>query len=456
MGTETSNPENAAARDIGSAGAAPSSSPDVPGHAGGSRRPWAEPAPDRPALWMPYAQMKTAARPLEVAATEGCRLTLADGRVLIDGVASWWTACHGYRHPHIVQAVEDQLACLPHVMLGGLVHHQVTRLADRLAAITPGDLGHVFFSESGSVSVEVAMKIAIQYWRNSGVSGKTRFLSFTGGYHGDTMATMAVCDPEEGMHSLFTGVLPEQVVVDLPRDEASTERFEAAIAAHAHELAAVTVEPLVQGAGGMVIYPPAVLSRIAEACRRHHVLLICDEIFTGFARTGTLFACAQAGVVPDLMTVSKSLTGGVCPLAATIARRPVFEAFWDDDPDKALMHGPTYSGHALGCAAANASLDLFETEPRLEQVARIEAQLTEGLAPLRRHARVADIRIKGAIGAVELDPMPDSRALTAAFVEEGVWLRSFRNIVYTTPPLTIGEGDLGRLMTAMDRVIAAA
>src|SRR5689334_907136 len=288
-------------------------------------------------LWLPYRQMKTAPAPYEVARTEGVRLYLADGRELIDGIASWWTACHGYNHPHIRLGVAAQLQRMPHVMLGGLAHAQVLSLAERLAKLLPGDLDHVFFTESGSVSVEVAMKMALQYRVNRGEQGRARFVSFRGAYHGDTFAAMSVCDPEEGMHRLFNAMLPKQLVLALPQDEESAREFERSVAAHAHELTAVIVEPLVQAAGGMKFHSPETLARIAAAARRFDLLLILDEIATGFGRTGTLFACQQAGVEPDLMTLSKALTGGTLPLAATIASASVYEAFLSDDFGHALM-----------------------------------------------------------------------------------------------------------------------
>ena len=318
-----------------------------------------------PHIWLPYTQMKTTPAPLAAARTEGSRIILADGRVLIDGIASWWTACHGYNHPHIAAAVAQQLQIMPHVMLGGLVHEPALTLAARLAALLPGDLSRVFFSESGSVAVEVAMKMATQYWLNQNIRGRTKFVAFKGGYHGDTLATMAVCDPEEGMHALFAGALPEHFINDLPRYEASMAALEALLERHAGEIAGILVEPLVQGAGGMIFHDPQVLRRLRAAADRFGTLLIFDEIFTGFGRTGTMFACEAGDVVPDIITLGKGLTGGTLPLAATVASAKIFDAFWSDDAAKALMHGPTYMGNALACAAANASLDLFETEPRL-------------------------------------------------------------------------------------------
>jgi adenosylmethionine-8-amino-7-oxononanoate aminotransferase len=406
-------------------------------------------------LWLPYCQMQTAPPPLTAAATDGVRIRLADGRELVDGTASWWTACHGYNAPRIRAAVERQLERMPHVMLGGLVHEPVLELADRLAALLPGDLGHSFFSESGSVSVEVAMKISIQYWRNRGQAGRRRFLSFLHGYHGDTFAAMSVCDPEEGMHALFSGVLPSQHVVPLPRREEDLAAFEQSVEALAPELAAMIVEPLVQAAGGMKFHGPDVVAAVGEVARRHGVLVIFDEIATGFGRTGSMFACEQTDVVPDIITLSKALTGGTLPLAATVVRTPIFEAFSSDDPSDALMHGPTFSGNPLACAAANASLALFADEPRLDQVARIEAQLDEQLAACRALPGVRDVRVKGAIGVVELATPPNLDVLRMRFVDAGVWVRPFGNVVYLMPALVIGEDDLARLTGAVFDVLAA-
>ena len=407
-------------------------------------------------LWLPYTQMQTAPPPQVVERTDGVRLYLADGRELIDGVASWWTACHGYNHPHIRAAVAAQLERMPHVMLGGLVHAPAADLARRLAALLPGDLEHVFFSESGSVAVEVAMKIALQYRFNRGEAARTRFVSFQHGYHGDTFMTMSVCDPEEGMHQLFGDVLPRQLVLPLPSTAELAAGFESAVAAHAHELTAVILEPLVQAAGGMKFHSPATLAHIAAVARRFDLLLILDEIATGFGRTGTLFACEQAGVAPDIITLSKALTGGTLPLAATIASTSVYAAFLSDDANRALMHGPTYAGNALACAAANASLDLFATEPRLQQVAAIAAQLAVGLAACRRLAGVRDVRVKGAIGVVQLERTPRLEALRQRFVAHGVWVRPFGDVVYLLPPLVIGSDDLDRLMAAVYNVLVEA
>lgn len=406
-------------------------------------------------IWLPYTQMKTVTPPLAVASTQGTRIRLADGRELIDGIASWWTACHGYNHPHIRAAVQTQVEVLPHVMFGGLVNEPALTLARRLAALLPGDLDRVFFSDSGSVSVEIAMKMAIQYFLNRGERGRSKFVSFRHGYHGDTIGTMAVCDPDEGMHSLFTGLLPEQWVVDLPDTPEKLAAFESFLQTNGERVAGILVEPLVQGAGGMKMHGADVLQWLRRLADVHGTLLIFDEIFVGFGRTGTMFACEAAGVVPDIVTLSKALTGGTMALAATVATRRVFDAFWGDRPSAALMHGPTYMGNALACAAANASLDLFETQPRLEQVAAIEAFLARTLPDCRDLPGVVDVRVKGAIGVVELDAIGDLNALKRALVAEGVWVRPFGNIVYLTPAFTASEEDLTVLTGAIRKVLAA-
>ncbi|EHK63052.1 adenosylmethionine--8-amino-7-oxononanoate transaminase [Achromobacter arsenitoxydans] len=412
-------------------------------------------AQGQPHIWLPYAQMKTATPPLPVVRSHGSRLELADGRSLIDGVASWWTACHGYNHPHIAQAVRAQLDAMPHVMFGGLTHEPALTLARRLAGLLGPGLDRVFYTDSGSVAVEVAMKMALQFWLNQGERGRSRFLAFRGGYHGDTFGTMAVCDPEEGMHSLFNGMLAGHDIVGLPRDEASLAELDAWLEARAPQLAGILVEPLAQGAGGMLLHDPEVLRRLRRLADKHGLLLIFDEIFTGFGRTGTLFAFEQAGIRPDIITLSKALTGGTLPLAATVASDRVFQAFWSDDPAHALMHGPTFMGNALACAAANASLDLFQTEPRLAQAQAISAALAAGLEPCRELPWVRDVRVLGAIGVVELDGIADREALKRRLIEAGVWVRPFGNVVYLTPALTISDEDLAVLTGAVASVLRA-
>ncbi len=404
-------------------------------------------------VWLPYAQMKTASPPLPVVRTQGSRIVLADERELIDGVASWWTACHGYNHPHIRQGIERQLADMPHVMFGGLTHEPALILARRLAALLPGDLRRVFFSDSGSVAVEVALKMAVQYWVNRGVKGRSQFIAFKGGYHGDTTGAMAVSDAEGGMHALFAELLPKNFIVDLPDNDERTLSLDKLLARHASNIAGIIVEPLVQGAGGMRFHDAQVLKTLRKLADKYDVLLIFDEIFTGFGRGGTMFACEAAGVIPDIITLSKALTGGTLPLAATIATKSVFEAFWSDDPKKALMHGPSYMANALACAAANASLDLFESEPRLQQVASVSAILLQELEPCRNLFGVKDVRVQGAIGAVEMGHIDNLDVLRARFLEEGVFVRPFGNVIYLTPAFTIPVDELKMLTDAVVKIV---
>jgi adenosylmethionine-8-amino-7-oxononanoate aminotransferase len=406
-----------------------------------------------PHVWRPYCQMKTARPPLPVVATRGSRLILEDGRELVDGLASWWTACHGYNHPHIADALRRQIDAMPHVMFGGLAHEPAYRLAARIADVLPGDLDHVFFAESGSVAVEIAMKMALQYHLNRGATGRTRFLAFRGGYHGDTLATMTVCDPEEGMHSLFAGVMPAQVIADLPRDSGAEAALDALLAAQGRQIAAMLVEPLIQGAGGMLTHTPEVLRTLRRLADKHEILLIFDEIFTGFGRTGSLFAMQAAGVEPDIVTLSKALTGGTLPLSAAVARRHVFEGFWSDDPGAALMHGPTYMANPLACAAANASLDLFEAGTWIRDVARVSAALAEGLEACRAGEGVVDVRTLGAIGVVEFDKPVAVSDLCARFAELGAWIRPMGKVVYLAPAFTTPDADLALLTRAVRQVV---
>lgn len=410
-------------------------------------------APAGTAVWRPYTQMKTAAAALRVARTEGCRIRLEDGRELVDGIASWWTACHGYNHPHIREAVIGQLERMPHVMFGGLTHEPAERLAAELTRQLPGDLNHVFFTESGSVSVEVALKMSAQAWQNRGRPSKQRFISFRGAYHGDTFATMALCDPEEGMHTRFRGLIPEPLVADLPVTDRERAAFEAMLHERAHEVAAVVVEPLVQCAGGFRFFEPGVLRWLRSACDRAEVHLIFDEIAVGFGRLGALFACELADVVPDVITLSKALSAGTFPLAATVARTSIFETFWDDDPKKALMHGPTFMANPTACTAALASLELFEREPVLDRIHHLESGLKARLGPLRATPGVADVRVWGGIGVVELEGPVALEALRARFVDEGVWIRPLGRCVYLMPAFVITDDELDQLCAAIEVVL---
>ena len=405
-------------------------------------------------IWMPYTQMKSSPLPQAVKSTEGVRIRLEDGRELIDGIASWWSACHGYNHPHIVDAITRQAKTMPHVMLAGLSNEPAFTLAARLAAMTPGDLNRVFFSESGSVSVEIAMKMAVQFWINQGHKNRNRFIAFKNGYHGDTIGTMGVGDPDNIMHGPFHGLMAQQLVVDLPANETDRTAFEALAAEHAGTLAGIIMEPLVQGAGGMIFHATETVKFIRDVCDRHGILLILDEIMVGLGRLGTTFACELADVTPDLMTLSKSLTGGTMPLAATIATDRIFEAFYADELESCLMHGPTYTGNALACAAANASLDLFETEPRLDQVQAMAAQMIDALAPCRDIAGVMDVRVWGGIGVIELETLGDMYWIRDQFIAKGCWVRPFGNVIYLMPAFNIDPADLTTLTDAVVEITA--
>lgn len=399
-------------------------------------------------IWLPYAQMRTLPAPVAISRTEGARLYLADGRELVDGVGSWWTSVHGYNRAELLDAARAQMAKMPHIMLGGLAHEPAYRLASRLSALTPGELSRVFFTESGSVAVEVAMKIAIQYFRNTAGVSRTKFVSFLGGYHGDTLATMSVCDPDEGMHHMFRGALQEQYVVALPETRDQIRALETLLATD-KKIAAILIEPLIQGAGGMRMHSPQVLKTLRRLCDQAGVLLIFDEIFTGFGRTGEMFAANRAGVTPDIMCLGKAITGGITPLAATIASSKVYSAFHTDNPDHALMHGPTYTGHALACAVANAGLDLFADGSLIKRVKKLEASLTNLLAPARDLDSVANVRILGAVAAVEMaEPFP-LEAARKWFIDQGTFIRPLGRTVYLSPAYGIGEDDLSRLTGAI-------
>jgi adenosylmethionine---8-amino-7-oxononanoate aminotransferase len=414
---------------------------------------------DREHVWHPYAALPAALPSLPVVSAEGVRLRLADGRELIDGMSSWWCAIHGYRNPVLDAAVRHQLDRMAHVMFGGLTHEPAILLAERLVEIAPEGLEHVFFADSGSVSVEVAIKMALQYQRAVGHPERTRLLTARGGYHGDTFGAMAVCDPVGGMHHLFTDVLAEHVFADrppdgfdAPLDEAWAEHVAELVARHAHELAAVIIEPVVQGAGGMRFHSPSCVALLRRLCHENEQLLILDEIATGFGRTGELFACEHADIAPDIMCVGKALTGGYLTLAATLCTAEVAQAISAGE-GKALMHGPTYMANPLACSVALASLDLLADGGWRENVARIERGLHEGLAPARELPGVADVRVLGAIGVVQMKHDVDVAAAMTAAVAHGVWLRPFRDLIYTMPPYLIGEQDLAAVSAA---VVAAS
>ncbi|MFF2009740.1 adenosylmethionine--8-amino-7-oxononanoate transaminase [Streptomyces sp. NPDC058195] len=414
---------------------------------------------DRAHVWHPYGPMPGRQDPLVVESASGVRLRLAEpahGRTeLIDGMSSWWSAVHGYNHPVLNEAAHEQLDRMSHVMFGGLTHEPAVRLATRLVAITPEPLRHVFLSDSGSVSVEVAVKMCLQYWRSAGRPAKQRLLTWRGGYHGDTWQPMSVCDPEGGMHELWSGVLPRQVFASEPPsgfdaepDAAYVRHLRELIAEHADRLAAVIVEPVVQGAGGMRFHSPAYLRVLREACDAHDVLLVFDEIATGFGRTGKLFAAEHSGVAPDVMCVGKALTGGYLTMAATLCTSRVAEGISRGEVP-VLAHGPTFMGNPLAASVACASIDLLLGQDWEHEVKRVGAGLREGLAPASGLPGVRDVRVLGAIGVVQLDHEVDMAAATRAAIREGVWLRPFRDLVYTMPPYVTGDEDVARICRAV-------
>lgn len=418
-------------------------------------------AVDAAHVWHPYSRISADATPPVVAvAAKGTSITVVDDgrRVdLVDAMSSWWTAIHGHGHPVLDEAITRQLATMNHVMFGGLTHEPAARLAQLLVEITPEGLDTVFFSDSGSVAVEVAAKMALQFQRSRGKPGKHRLMTWRGGYHGDTFTPMSVCDPDGGMHSIWTDVLVSQIFapqVPTEYDPAYGAAFEELLAAHAHEVAAVIVEPVVQGAGGMRFHDPRHLGDLRAACTRHDVLLIFDEIATGFGRTGELFAADHAGVVPDVMCVGKALTGGYLTLAATLCTGEVASTISNGDPG-ALMHGPTFMANALACAVSVASVELLLGQDWRARVGEIEAGLTSGLAPAREIAGVADVRVLGAIGVVEMRQPVDMAVATAAAMRHGVWLRPFRNLVYAMPPYVCTPDEVATICAAMVGVARA-
>jgi adenosylmethionine-8-amino-7-oxononanoate aminotransferase len=421
---------------------------------------------DRAHVWHPYGPMPGTADPLVVTQAAGVRLTLADGRELVDGMSSWWAAIHGYRHPVLDEALRGQAARMSHVMFGGLTHEPAVALAATLVEITPGPLRHVFLCDSGSVSVEVAVKMCLQYWRCAGRPEKRRLLTWRGGYHGDTFHPMSVCDPDGGMHSLWRGVLPDQVFADAPPaqtghverdtddeiDGEYVQHLADLIEQHAGELAAVIVEPVVQGAGGMRFHDPRYLRVLRELTLAHDVLLIFDEIATGFGRTGELFAAGHAGVSPDVMCVGKALTGGYLTAAAALCTAEVADGI-SRGAVPVLAHGPTFMGNPLSSAVANASIELLRGQDWRGTVKRIESELTGGLAAAKAIPGVVGTRVLGAIGVVQLDHEVDIAAATKAAVDGGVWLRPFRDLIYTMPPYITETADVERITGA---ILAAA
>jgi adenosylmethionine-8-amino-7-oxononanoate aminotransferase len=414
---------------------------------------------DREHIWHPYTSMTSPLPACEVVSAAGVRLRLADGRELIDGMSSWWCAIHGYNHPELNRALGEQAGRMAHVMFGGLTHEPAIRLARQLIAITPAPLQHVFFCDSGSVSVEVAIKMALQYWQAQGQPRRSRLLTIRGGYHGDTFGAMAVCDPVNGMHERFAALLPQHLFADRPQSgfgealqPGDIDSFAALIDQHAGDLAAVILEPVVQGAGGMWFYSADYLRQVAELCRQHGVLLIADEIATGFGRTGRLFACEHAGVEPDILCLGKALTGGYLSMAATLATQRVAHGISADGG--VLMHGPTFMANPLAAAVAVRSTELLLESPWQARVRAIETQLRTELGPLAAHPAVAEVRVLGAIGVVETrQPVPVAE-LQRCFVEAGVWIRPFGRLVYLMPPYIITPTELRQLTQALTAGLA--
>ena len=408
-------------------------------------------------LWRPYTQMQTETSPLKAVRTEGAEIFLDDGRRLIDGIASWWTACHGYNNSHITNAIKLQLEKMPHVMFGGLTHEPALSLGERLANILPGAgtdsaLKHVFFCDSGSVAVEIALKMAAQYWRNKSQPERIKFVCFRHAYHGDTMGAMSVCDPEEGMHSHFRGFFPEQILTVLPRTQDEISDFSKLLQKERKNVAAVILEPLVQAAGGMKFHEPGILRSIKAACEANDVLFIADEIATGFGRTGTMFACEQAEIAPDIICLGKAMTGGSISMAATAANDQIWQAFQSNNISDAFMHGPTYMANPLGCAAANACLELFETSAWRKQTREIEDHFRESLEVCKSLPGVIDVRSKGAIGVVQVKNGSRLPELKNHFVNEGVWVRPFGDIIYLMPPFILTNAQMSHLTQAVSKI----
>jgi adenosylmethionine---8-amino-7-oxononanoate aminotransferase len=415
---------------------------------------------DRQHVWHPYAALPSSQPIFPVESAQGVRIQLMDGRSLIDGISSWWTCIHGYNHPRLNQAAHAQIDRMSHVMFGGLTHRPAVELAEKLIAVTPAALQQVFFADSGSVAVEVAMKLAVQYWYNRGQPQKQQFLTIRSGYHGDTFAAMSVCDPVNGMHHLFRASLTPQYFADAPQvrfdadwQEADIASFAALLAAHHDRIAAAILEPVVQNAGGMRFYHPEYVRRAKALCEQYDVLLILDEIATGFGRTGEMFACDYAGVCPDILCVGKALTGGFMSLAATLTTEAISATFAAGEAG-VFMHGPTFMANPLACAVACENLDLLESYDWRSTIRTIESQLKAELEPCRELAAVKDVRVLGAIGVVELHEPVDLAVIQPRFVEAGVWLRPFGRLIYTMPPYIIQPAELTTITRAIHQIVA--
>lgn len=417
---------------------------------------------DREHLWHPYSSATSPLPVFPVASAEGVRIRLADGRELVDGMASWWSAIHGYNHPVLNRAITEQLESVAHIMFGGLTHQPAVELAKLLLSITPPNLQKIFYADSGSVAVEVAIKMALQYWQAKGLSKKNRLLALMNGYHGDTFGAMSVTDPINGMHHIFTPVLPKHIFAPSPScrfgepcTETDFQPFADLLEQHSHELAAVILEPVVQGAGGMKFYSPDFLRRVREACNNHHVLLIADEIATGFGRTGELFACNHAEISPDILCLGKALSGGYMSFAATLCTHEIANGISACEAG-VFMHGPTFMANPLACAVSIASIRLLLEQDWRANIHRMEQQLANGLAPARNFPQVADVRVLGAIGVIEMKEAVDMKTLQPALVDAGIWVRPFGKLVYLMPPYVTSNDDLrfltGKVVEVVEKI----
>ena len=415
-------------------------------------------------IWLPYTQMKNTDLPLAVKTAKGSVIELEDGTKLIDGIASWWSVCHGYGNKHIVKEMQQQVQKISHIMFAGLGHEQAYKLAKRLAAFTPKNeeknLNKVFFSESGSCAVEIAMKMAVQFWNNQGNKNKNKFISFKNGYHGDTMGALSLGDPEGWTAKAFNNYAPHNFNIDIPKDELAFTELDELFGDIKNQVAGIIIEPLIQGAGGLKFHSADILAEIYRIAKKHDLLFIADEVMTGFYRTGSKFACDEAGIVPDIMCLGKAISAGMLPLAATIATDEVFAEFLGDGLEKAFLHGPTFMANPVACSAANASLDLFEKEDTLGKIENIEKFFIKNFEKYKDHSKVQQVRVKGAIGVIQLKFESEKEMWETAFkmrkdfVKQGIWLRPFKDVIYVMPNYNITDNELKKIDNAIEKVLS--